>query len=639
MNIKIFVSHRIDFDSKVLKNNIFTPVYCGAVYKNDKWDTEILGDNTGDNISEKRNSYCELTVQYWAWKNVEADYYGLCHYRRYFSFSEEKYKEDNYSNIVETYLNNKKEEKYNLNNVEKIKKEIENYDIVITNPFNVTLAGHKNVAEQYISNYYLEKEDLKIVLDVIKKVHPEYLEVAKETFESKYFIPCNMFIMNKKYFQKYCEWLYEILFEVEKCINLVNVNTNRKRVIGHIAERLLTIYVNYLKKEAKIKYLQRIMFLKPESIVEIDEINRSFIPVVLSSSNYYVPYLYVTLYSMLKHASKERCFDIIILNVDIDNNNKLKINTLMDIYSNCNVRFFDIGSLIENYRFIPNNHVSVETFYRLFIPEIFKNYKKIVFLDSDLVVKSDISELFEKSNDEFVINATRDADYESQYYSSKMIKEYTDSVLKIDNIKDYFQAGVIVFNIELFNLKYNLTDLLDYASSREFIYVDQDVLNTFLVKNINYIDLSWNVMSDCAGIRKNNIQLFASSDTYTNYMEARKKPNIIHYAGFAKPWDRPEDDFAMDFWNVARETIFYEIILSRMIDFRSWNIVRYNENSKKISFINKLIIKFIPKDQEKKIIIKNKLNNFVSIFAPPGSKQRQKLKKAYFKLRGWPINF
>ena len=222
----------------------------------------------------------------------------------------------------------------------------------------------------------------------------------------------------------------------------------------------------------------------------------------------------------------------------------------MDIYSNCNVRFFDIGSLIENYRFIPNNHVSVETFYRLFIPEIFKNYKKIVFLDSDLVVKSDISELFEKSNDEFVINATRDADYESQYYSSKMIKEYTDSVLKIDNIKDYFQAGVIVFNIELFNLKYNLTDLLDYASSREFIYVDQDVLNTFLVKNINYIDLSWNVMSDCAGIRKNNIQLFASSDTYTNYMEARKKPNIIHYAGFAKPWDRPEDDFAMDFWNV-----------------------------------------------------------------------------------------
>ena len=86
-DIKIFVSHRIDLDSETIDNPLFVPVRCGAVFDK-RENVTMLGDNTGDNISEKRMSFCELTVQYWAWKNVEADYYGLCHYRRYFSFSD-----------------------------------------------------------------------------------------------------------------------------------------------------------------------------------------------------------------------------------------------------------------------------------------------------------------------------------------------------------------------------------------------------------------------------------------------------------------------------------------------------------------------------------------------------------------------
>ncbi|MCL2520879.1 MAG: DUF4422 domain-containing protein, partial [Spirochaetaceae bacterium] len=85
-DIKIFVSHRIDLDSEVIDNPLFVPVRCGAVYDKRENKPDIIGDDTGDNISEKRLSYNELTVMYWAWKNVKADYYGLCHYRRYFSF-------------------------------------------------------------------------------------------------------------------------------------------------------------------------------------------------------------------------------------------------------------------------------------------------------------------------------------------------------------------------------------------------------------------------------------------------------------------------------------------------------------------------------------------------------------------------
>lgn len=638
MNIKIFVSHRIDFDAEVIKNDIFIPVYCGAMYKRDNWNKEIIGDNTGDNISERRNSFCEFTVQYWAWKNIDADYYGLCHYRRYFSFSDSKFDTDNYANVIDTYITSLKQEKYKLNDKQIIEDLMKNYDVIVTEAFDVRKAGHNNLIKQYSSNYYLNEEDLNIALNVIKELSPEYYQTAVKTLHSKYFIPCNMFIMNKKYFNQYCEWLYKILFAIEKRIDLSTANENRKRAVGHIAERLLTVFINYISKDVKIKYLQRVVFFRSEKQLNLIPINNS-VPVVLSSSNYYVPYLYVTIFSMLKNSSSNKIFDIVILNVDISEENKNKVKTLNEIFTNANIRFFDIGRLIENYTFIANNHISVETFYRLFIPEIFSKYKNVIFLDSDLIVKNDISVLLEICNNSYVINAAHDADFESQYYSNSKIKKYTEEVLQIDNVENYFQAGVFVFNIESFNSKYKLKDLLDYASSREFIYLDQDILNAFFKNDIKYIDLSWNVMSDCAGIRKNNIHLFASLKTYLNYMEARKQPRIIHFAGFAKPWDRPEDDFAMDFWNVAKETIFYEIILSRMMDFRSWNIVKYNENSKSINWINKIIVKFIPKDQEKKFLLKNKLNNFISIFAPPGTKKRQKLKKLYFRLRGWPINF
>ena len=88
-DIKIFVSHRIDQESELIDNPIYIPVRSGAVFDK-RTDVKLLGDDTGDNICEKNKSYCETTTQYWAWKNVEADYYGLCHYRRYFSFADEK---------------------------------------------------------------------------------------------------------------------------------------------------------------------------------------------------------------------------------------------------------------------------------------------------------------------------------------------------------------------------------------------------------------------------------------------------------------------------------------------------------------------------------------------------------------------
>lgn len=101
-NIRIFVSHRIDIDSETVDTPVYFPVRCGAVY--DESNSEIQGDDTGDNISKLRMSFCEFTVQYWAWKNVDADYYGLCHYRRYLSFSDKHYNNTAFNMVRELRL-------------------------------------------------------------------------------------------------------------------------------------------------------------------------------------------------------------------------------------------------------------------------------------------------------------------------------------------------------------------------------------------------------------------------------------------------------------------------------------------------------------------------------------------------------
>ena len=138
-NVKIFVSHRIDLESQVIDNPLYINVRCGAVYDKRQSDeyVKMLGDNVGDNISEKRLKYGELTVQYWAWKNQKADYYGLCHYRRYLSFgdlSQDDINKNDNGQIEESCPNEKiiskhklNDEKYQKKMVEGIAEGIENF--------------------------------------------------------------------------------------------------------------------------------------------------------------------------------------------------------------------------------------------------------------------------------------------------------------------------------------------------------------------------------------------------------------------------------------------------------------------------------------------------------------------------------
>lgn len=621
-NIKIFVSHRIDLNSEIISNDVFVPVYCGATFL-DSDNRNIFGDNTGDNISSKRNSFCELTVQYWAWKNVDCDYYGIAHYRRYFSFSDYDFDEDIYTNVISEKLDDSNRVKFCLDDIDKIKQIIAENDIIVTRPFNVTVAGYKNIREQYSDQEYLDVKDLNLLMDTIKNNHKGYYQIAKETFESEIFYPCNMFIMKKDIFNEYCEWLFDILFKLDPKLDMTNVDVNRRRAIGHIGERLLTVFINHKKQKfnVNLKILQRVYFKNTDEIAKlvINPISKDYLPLVFSSSEYFIPYLYVALKSIIESSLEETSLDIVILNTELTEKHKQTICMLQNIKKNLSIRFVNVKSFMEHYDYKANAHISVETFYRLFIPELFKKYSKVIYMDGDVIVKSDLSELYNMSSDEYVISGVRDLDFASQYYYNSAIEKYANETLGINDPSKYFQAGVIVLNIKRFHEKYDFHELLSFPLEYDYKYLDQDVLNKIFKNDIQYLPLEWNVLMDSYSNRVNNIKMYLSIDDVNEYLKSRDNAKIIHYAGGEKPWFNPECDFAMDYWNVARSSLVYEILLYRMAYHKSKEVGLYLENKNKLKFV-KLIIRYIlPDDPNLRRKMKNKLLScFFSVFEKNG---------------------
>lgn len=193
-------------------------------------DLNYVRDNSGDNISDKNKNYCELTGLYWIWKNDKnSDIVGISHYRRYFT-------------TQKIFKNSDK-----ILDCEQIEKILNNYDVIIPKKEYY----RETVKEQYCLYSGFEK-DLNIIENILKNKYPEYLEYYNRIMNRNYISQYNMIICKKDIYDDYCKWLFDILFEAEKHINLEDGYTDyQKRIYGFISERLLNVWVE--KNNLKVK--------------------------------------------------------------------------------------------------------------------------------------------------------------------------------------------------------------------------------------------------------------------------------------------------------------------------------------------------------------------------------------------------
>lgn len=570
-NIKIFVSHRREQDCEIVNHLLYVPVRCGAIFGSQK-NTTMPGDHTGENISDKWMSYGDLTVLYWAWKNVEADFYGFCNYQRYFAFPLEKQSEDCYGNICCEYWNEKEIDILGLNATGRICEKVSPYEIIVTVPMDVRNGDKrfKNLFQYYDFIRGKHAEDLEQVLYILDTHFPEYSEDARNYLNGHDFYPYNLFIMNRELLPVYCNWLFKVLSEFEKNIISEYDSMEDSRSVHQVGELLMGVFYTHLKRikpELKTQVLQRLLIQDTRyTLPPIPYFTEKNIPVVLASSELFLPYTGVTIQSIIEHSSQDYNYDIILLNTGYSDQAIQLLHRIAADYPNFSIRLLNVGPYVSKLKFNVVGHVSQETFYRLLVPELFRNYKKIVYLDSDLIVCEDIVNLFCIDMQDNLIAAVYDADFIGGYNgASQAIKTYADEKLCLEDPYSYVQAGVLVFNVSAMKNTFKENELIEFASGKTLNFADQDVLNCKCSGRIQLLDMRWNVVTDCGGYRVNQLIRRAPLRIYQEYVRSRDEPKIIHYSGFEKPWANPYSDMAEIFWNYARKSVFYELIIYRMI--------------------------------------------------------------------------
>lgn len=281
MKVKILVAHHKP--GLVISNNVYMPIQVGK--EKSTYDLNIIGDNEGDNISLYNPVFCEMTAVYWAWKNLSADYIGLCHYRRYFTFKRNytfkaylkywskrlfgnvtspgeyslyQYKNQLYYKNVNSFQS---EAIKFMNDLSSVLSKETSVDAVVPKPFLFPCASIRLFFD------ILGRDHIALLRDVVKTVTPDFYTYVDKTLMSNKLYAANMFIFKEKIFKDYCDTIFPVLFEhlerVKKtgwCIDPLNERCY-SRISGYLAEILTSSYILKLIMEKKEIVYAKTMFL------------------------------------------------------------------------------------------------------------------------------------------------------------------------------------------------------------------------------------------------------------------------------------------------------------------------------------------------------------------------------------------
>lgn len=268
------------------------------------------------------------------------------------------------------------------------------------------------------------------------------------------------------------------------------------------------------------------------------------IPIFFSTDDNYIPYLDVAVSSLIANASKEFYYRIVVLNTGLNESNVNKIK--QNERAGFKIDFVDISGDVEKIKSNLKNvyHFSIVTYYRLFIASLFPQYDKVIYLDCDLVVLGDISELYHTELGDNILGACP----EQFVQNTKEFRVYAAQALSVDPDK-YVNAGVLLMNLSEFRKNRIEERFVCLITEHAFDLLDPDqaYLNYLCFNKIQILPNGWN---------KEPMPLAC---------EGRK--NIVHYALYKKPWQYDDVTDGEYFWYYAERSPFYEQILLNKQNF------------------------------------------------------------------------
>ena len=269
------------------------------------------------------------------------------------------------------------------------------------------------------------------------------------------------------------------------------------------------------------------------------ENNLEVIPIFFAIDDGYMPFLAVALESLIHNASKNYYYSIKVLYTNIDEENKRKINKYQS--ANVNIEFVDLNYYIEKVKdkLYTRDYYTKTTYFRLFIPNLYPQYDKAIYLDSDIVVLGDISELYNVDIGNNLVAAAPD----DVIQTTKVFQEYAEKVVGVADYRNYFNAGILLMNLDEIR-KFNFQDKFLYLleTIKFTVAQDQDYLNRLCKGKVKIIDKGWDRMP------------IANDDLPIEDIK------IIHYNLADKPWRYDTIKYQEYFWEYAKKTEYYDYI-------------------------------------------------------------------------------
>ena len=268
------------------------------------------------------------------------------------------------------------------------------------------------------------------------------------------------------------------------------------------------------------------------------------IPIFYACDDAFVKYTIVSLHSMIKNASKEYNYKIYVLNTNISEDMRNRLSDLQN--DNFEVIFTNVNSYLDNLsEKLPIRHYySKTTYYRLFIAEMFPEYDKVIYIDSDTIVQGDISKLYNTEIGDFYMAGCREQAMEQvDVYGT-----YCEEVVGVSR-HQFFNAGLMLINCKQFREKKVLDKFIFHLGEYNFIVIqDEDYLNLICKDHVYWLDQRWNTeLTD--GLLYNY-----------DYRDA----NILHYIMVNKPWHYHQCRGADIFWSYAKETSVYDMLQNEL---------------------------------------------------------------------------
>ena len=270
---------------------------------------------------------------------------------------------------------------------------------------------------------------------------------------------------------------------------------------------------------------------------------QELIPIFFTIDDGYAPYLHVALISLIKNASKDRRYKIIVVYQELNEENRNNLAKLVEDYPNFEMEFkFMKQSLdmitdrIENR--LRSDYFTMTIYFRIFIPDMYPEYDKAIYIDSDIIVPGDISELYDTDMHDNLIGVVTDGSVNDV---PELQRYMTESLgLKLG---DYFNSGMLLMNMkELRNV--HLAEHYLYLLNKyhfDCVAPDQDYLNSMCYGKIEYLDSCWDAMPN-----RNKPEI--------------ENPKIIHYNLFDKPWCYDDIQYQDYFWEYAKQSVYYDKI-------------------------------------------------------------------------------